>query len=82
MGLLEDGADIDYRVDVLAGAGVPADGRLWVLLQKIAKLADRRIGRCRVARSGKGEDAKTSVSFDDVAQVNRLGVGQPDDWRQ
>ena len=31
--------------------------------------------------SGKGEDPKAAIRFDDVAEVNRLGVGETDDRR-
>src|SRR5262249_52960826 len=75
-------ANVDYGVDILPSARILSDGRVRILGEKIAQSADG--GGCGgwIARSGKGEDAKAAVGFHDVAEMNRLGVGETDDRRR
>ena len=81
MSLLEHRADIDHRVDIHAAAGIFSDRRLPTLCEKIAQPTDGGARGGRIARSRKGEDPKASIRFDDVAEVNRLGVRETDDRR-
>ena len=81
MSLLEYRADIDHRVDILAGRRIFPNRRFAVLAEKIAQPADGGVCSGRIARAGKGEDPKASIRFDDVTELNRLGVGETDDRR-
>jgi len=81
MPLLEHRADIDHRIDVLAGRGVFPHRRVLCLGEKAAQGLDAGVGRRRMRRAGKGEDAPAAVRLDRVAEVKRLGVRQTDDRR-
>ena len=81
MRLLEHGADIDHRVDVLVRRGVCPHRRVGCSGQKVAQGPDAGGRRGGILRAGKGEDAPAAVRLDRVAEVNRLGVGQTDDRR-
>ena len=81
MRLLEHGADVDHRVDVLSAplARVFPDRGLRTLGEKLAQReADCGDG---IARSGKDVDAQAAVGLADVAEVDGLGVRQADDRR-
>ena len=76
--LLEDGADVDDRVRVGAGRRVPHDRGL-LRRQELAQLPrPRRRGR-RVGPVGEDVEAPGAVGPGGVAELHRLGVGQPDD---
>ena len=79
--LLEHRADIDHRVDIFAAARILSDRRLPTLGKKIAQPTDGGTRGGLIARSGKGEDPKASIRFDDMSEVNRLGVRKTDDRR-
>ena len=81
MRLLEYGAHVDDRVDILALPRIFPQRRLRILAEKIAQAANGGARGRRIARSGKGEDAKAAVRLDDMAEVHRLGIGETDDRR-
>ena len=84
MRLLEHGADVDHRVDVLIIlllARVFPDRGLRTLGEEIAKLAKFRAGGDGVAASGKDVDAEAPVGLADVAEVHGLGISNTDDGR-
>ena len=80
--LLEHRAHIDHRIDVLAAGVYSPNGRSRTARSRNShKRADGASRRGRIARRGKSEDAEAAVGLDDVAEVDRLGVGEADDRR-
>src|SRR5262249_28030720 len=77
MTLLEHSTDIDHRIDIIAGRGIPSDGRLPIPGEEIAQGTDGGAGRCGILRTRKGEDPKAAIRLDDVAEVNGPGIRQP-----
>src|SRR5262249_23209772 len=82
MRLLEHRAHVDQRVDILALARVSANRRLLTPGEKFAPPADGGAAGGGIAHRRKGEQAKASIRSGDVAEVNRLGVGETDDRRR
>ena len=58
------------------------DRRLRRLAKKVAQGADAGVARGGMVRIGKSEDVPAAVRLYRVAEVNRLGVREPDDGRR
>ena len=75
-GLLEHGAEVDHRVDVLARAGVPDHRRLRILFQPVGQPVDGRARVGAVGLAGEGVQAPARVGLGHVPELHLLGVRQ------
>ncbi len=79
--LLEHRTDVDHCVDVFAGTCVFSYRRVAIVFEKIAQPSEWGVGGGWIACSGKRDNPESSIRFDDVAEMDRLAVREPDDRR-
>ena len=79
MALLEDGPDVNHRVDVCVFRRVLPYGRVGRGGKKRAESVQARWCGYRMFCVGEREEPPPAVRLDDMAEVHRFGVGETDD---
>jgi hypothetical protein len=81
-GLLEDRANIENGIDILSSRGEAANGRAGIFVKKPTKPGNSRVRQGRIFFRTKRKKPPARISLDDMAKLDRLGIGKADDRRR